>query len=214
LNFNPKLLRDNLWSYDPADWPDCDLFHAGFPCQDFSVMGSNAGIKNASGRGIIYKQILKHIGAKKPPTVLLENVKGMATRRHRAALNDLCAGLKSFGYATRWKVIDAADCGLPQHRERLFIVAIRTDRLRGSSFKWPAKLDRVHLESILDKKVAGESSATISGRKPPACRKACRHNLAIAYAQMQEAAWSRLRHPWWWTCMPAARSSTMIAAPH
>ena len=186
MNFNPKLLRDNLWSYDPADWPDCDLFHAGFPCQDFSVMGSNAGIKNASGRGIIYKQILKHIGAKKPPTVLLENVKGMATR-HRAALNDLCAGLKSFGYATRWKVIDAADCGLPQHRERLFIVAIRTDRLRGSSFKWPAKLDRVHLESILDKKVAGESSATISGRKPPACRKACRHNLAIAYAQMQEA---------------------------
>ena len=187
MNFNPKLLRDNLWSYDPADWPDCDLFHAGFPCQDFSVMGSNAGIKNASGRGIIYKQILKHIGAKKPPTVLLENVKGMATRRHRAALNDLCAGLKSFGYATRWKVIDAADCGLPQHRERLFIVAIRTDRLRGSSFKWPAKLDRVHLESILDKKVAGESSATINGRKPPACRKACRHNLAIAYAQMQEA---------------------------
>jgi DNA-cytosine methyltransferase len=186
LNFKPKLLRDDLWLYDPADWPDCDLFHAGFPCQDFSIMGTNVGTHNTAGRGIIYKQILKHIEAKKPPTVLLENVKGMATR-HRAALNDLCTGLRSFGYATRWKVIDAADCGLPQHRERLFSVAILQTRLCGSSFKWPAKLDRVHLESILDKKETGVSSAVMNDRKPPACRTVCRRNLVAAYDHMKEA---------------------------
>ena len=158
LNFNPKVLRNDLWDYSPADWPDCDLFHAGFPCQDFSPIGRNLGTKNPSGRGKIFLQILAHIKAKRPATVLLENVKGLVPARHSAVLKQILDELASLGYRCYWKVIDAADCGLPQHRERVFIIAIRRDRdCCTGPFEWPEKLSPTPLTSILDKRTTSEN---------------------------------------------------------
>ena len=128
-----------------ATLPDHDLCSAGFPCQPFSSMGRRDGPKDSQGRGQLIFRITKAFATKKPRAVLLVNVKGLLSC-HPEALRIICGRRRAIGrsiYDVGHRVPDTAKHGLPQHRERVFIIGIRgrnSQRESRSEFCWPRPL--------------------------------------------------------------------------
>ncbi|WP_301389656.1 DNA cytosine methyltransferase [Enterococcus entomosocium] len=107
------------------DIPDHDLFTYSFPCQDISVAGKQAGLDVDSGtRSGLLWECQKVIAAKKPKYLLLENVKNLVGKRHKANFDLWLEWLVAQGYSNYWQVLNAKDCGVPQNRERVFVVSI------------------------------------------------------------------------------------------
>jgi DNA (cytosine-5)-methyltransferase 1 len=115
-----------------------DMYVAGPPCQSWSIMGNRAGLDDLAGRGLIFYHCLDYVRARKPRAVVFENVMGLRTQ-HVEELRDILRILEGLGYAVTWDTINAIECGLPQTRARLYIVAI-LDTSRKTSFTFPAKL--------------------------------------------------------------------------
>jgi len=99
--------------------PDFDLFVGGFPCQAFSVAGLGHG--ELDTRGTLYHDILRILTDKRPRYFILENVKGLLTRKHRQTFITIIKGLSNLGYTVEWSLLNSKDYGLPQNRERVFI---------------------------------------------------------------------------------------------
>lgn len=116
----------------PADAvPDHDLLLAGFPCQPFSIIGSRKGFEDA--RGTLFFEIAKILEAKKPSALALENVKLLARHNRGRTLNRILETLNELGYHADYRVLNALDFGLPQKRERVFIVGFREP----TRVEWP-----------------------------------------------------------------------------
>jgi DNA (cytosine-5)-methyltransferase 1 len=124
---SPNHVNEDISKVDKYSIPDHTLLVGGFPCQDYSVARSLSGEKGIEGKkGVLWWQIYEILEVKKTPFVLLENVdrllKSPAKQRGRdfgvmlRALNDL-------GYGVEWRVINAAEYGMPQRRRRVFIFA-------------------------------------------------------------------------------------------
>ena len=108
---------------DPKDIPDHDLFTYSFPCQDLSVAGKQAGLGKGTRSGLLY-ECEKIIEAKKPKYLLLENVKNLVGKKFKPQFDEWLAYLESLGYTNYWQVLNAKDYGVPQNRERVFVVSI------------------------------------------------------------------------------------------
>ena len=111
--------------------PDFNLLVGGFPCQDYSVASSLATSRGLEGKkGILWWSIRKVLEVKRPPFVLLENVdrllKSPASQRGRD-FGVILACFRDEGYGVEWRVINAADYGMPQRRRRTFLFAWRED---------------------------------------------------------------------------------------
>lgn len=136
-HFGPKgHVCDDIGAIDKTAIPDHDLLVGGFPCQDYSVATTQA--KGIQGKkGVLWWQIYETVKAKRPETILLENVdrllKSPTSQRGRDfaiilwCLNDL-------GYAVEWRVLNAADYGFPQRRRRVFIFGVRLDSAYGKAY--------------------------------------------------------------------------------
>ena len=109
----------------PEDIPDCDGFIGGPPCQSWSVAGRQRGLDDS--RGQLFLVYIGLINAKKPKFFLIENVKGILSEKFKFAFDDFISRLESSGYDVHWKLMDAADYGVPQNRERVFIIGFRKD---------------------------------------------------------------------------------------
>ncbi|MFA6846475.1 MAG: DNA (cytosine-5-)-methyltransferase, partial [Sphaerochaetaceae bacterium] len=114
---------------DAKDIPDHILLCGGFPCQDYSVAATLASSKGINGKkGVLWWEIRRIIEVKKPKFILLENVdrllKSPASQRGRD-FGVILSCLNVLGYSVEWRVINAADYGLPQRRRRVFIFATR-----------------------------------------------------------------------------------------
>lgn len=107
----------------PDDIPDHDVLFAGFPCQPFSIIGSQAGFADA--RGTLFFEIAKIINAKRPAAFVLENVKQLRTHNGGKTITRIMEILRELGYTTEYRVLNALDFGLPQKRERIVIVGFR-----------------------------------------------------------------------------------------
>lgn len=131
------------------DLPDYDLLLAGFPCQPFSIIGSRKGFSDP--KGLLFFELVKIIKRKRPQAVVLENVKQLATHNKGRALKKILGTLNDLGYRTDHRILNAINFGLPQRRERVFIVALRGKR--GKKFCWPEE-ERVMLplSEVLEKK--------------------------------------------------------------
>ena len=105
------------------DIPVHDLFTYSFPCQDLSVAGKQAGLGKGTRSGLLY-ECKKVIEAKKPKYLLLENVKNLVGKKFKPQFDEWLAYLESLGYTSYWKVLNAKDYGVPQNRERVFVVSI------------------------------------------------------------------------------------------
>lgn len=113
----------DICKIDPRDIPDHDLFTYSFPCQDLSVAGKQAGLGEGTRSGLLY-ECEKIIEAKKPKYLLLENVKNLVGKKFKPQFDKWLDYLESLGYTNYWKVLNAKDYGVPQNRERVFVVSI------------------------------------------------------------------------------------------
>jgi len=118
----------------PEDIPDHDILLAGFPCQPFSIAGKGLGF--ADTRGTLFFNIEAILEAKKPQAFLLENVKRLTTHDNGQTFAVILEKLKNLGYTVYHKVFNSLDFGLPQKRERIYIVGFR----ESIHFKFPKPL--------------------------------------------------------------------------
>jgi DNA (cytosine-5)-methyltransferase 1 len=125
---------------DTAKLPkDLDLIVYGFPCQDISNGGKMQGLFNEDGtltRSGLFFEALRIIEDTKPKIAIAENVKALTSKRFATEFKIVLDSLESAGYNNYWKVLNAKDFGIPQNRERVFIVSIRKDVDRGL-FQFP-----------------------------------------------------------------------------
>lgn len=129
-----------------VDIPDHDILTAGFPCQPFSIIGDKLGF--ADTRGTLFFEIERILKDKQPKALLLENVKQLVSHDKKRTMQVILESLKNLGYVVHWKVLNALDFGLPQKRERVFIVGFRQD-LR-FSFPSPLPTSKLTLPDILE----------------------------------------------------------------
>ena len=106
---------------DPRDLPDFDLLCGGFPCQAFSVAGKRGGFKDS--RGSLFFEIARIVKAKRPEIVLLENVQGLLSHEKGKTFGVIIQTLGRLGYDVQWMVLNSKFFGVPQNRERVFLVA-------------------------------------------------------------------------------------------
>lgn len=138
----------DIQEIDTYSIPDHDLLFAGFPCQPFSIIGNGKGFEDT--RGSLFFEILRIIKIKKPKAFILENVKRLVGHNKGQTLKTILTELASLGYSVDFKILNALDFGLPQKRERVFIVGFTGYGL----FEWPkggAKLKP--LRQIIQKNV-------------------------------------------------------------
>lgn len=108
---------------DPTELPDMDLFTYSFPCQDLSISGKQRGMGEGTRSGLLY-ECEKVITTKKPKYLLLENVKNLVGKKFKPDFDKWLEWLDSQGYCNYWKLLNAKDYGVPQNRERVFVVSI------------------------------------------------------------------------------------------
>ncbi len=142
--------------------PDFDLMSWGFPCQDISIAGRMEGIKEGTRSGLYYEgyKILK---AKMPKISIIENVKNLTSQRFRSQFDSILNDISELGYNNYWKILNAKDYGVPQNRERVFIVSIRKD-IDKNNFTFPSPVTlNLKLKDILEDKVDDKFYLTENG---------------------------------------------------
>ncbi|MBF0345565.1 MAG: DNA (cytosine-5-)-methyltransferase [Nitrospirae bacterium] len=128
--------------------PNHDLLFAGFPCQPFSIIGNGKGFNDV--RGTLFFDIVRILEAKHPKGFILENVKRIVRHKNGYTFNRILETLKELGYFVDYKVLNALDYGLPQKRERVFIVGF----YKAIVFSWPQRFERLTpLSDILETNV-------------------------------------------------------------
>lgn len=127
--------------------PDHDILCAGFPCQAFSISGKQLGFNDS--RGTLFFDVARIVKSKKPKVVFMENVKNFASHDGGRTLDVVKATMEELGYSFYQKVLNSVDYGIPQNRERIYMVCFRND-LGVSKFSFPKPFKLVkHLEDFL-----------------------------------------------------------------
>lgn len=119
-----------VWS--PGDYSGVDLFAGGVPCPPFSMAGQQLGSEDERD---LFAWAIEQVGVVRPRAVLLENVRGLSTARFSAYRQRVLDRLAELGYLGSWRVLQAADYGVPQLRPRFVLVAMRPED--ASYFRWP-----------------------------------------------------------------------------
>ncbi len=135
--------------------PDCDLLTYGFPCQDISIAGYGKGIKEGTRSGLLMEveRLIdtSFILGNSPKVLILENVKALVQKKHRKDFDTWLEKLESLGYTNYWQVLNAKDYGIPQNRERVFVVSILGDH---EPYEFPEKQElKLRLRDLLDDEV-------------------------------------------------------------
>jgi len=134
---------------DPSNLPDFDLLTGGFPCQPFSEAGKHKG--ELDTRGTLFADIIRIAGKKNPKYMLLENVKGLTFKNHKATFDKILSELDRINYKVYWKVLNSKEHGTPQSRERVFFVCFRKDIDTG--FEFPEKEElKIFLKDMVEPK--------------------------------------------------------------
>lgn len=118
-NFNERPLGD-INDILPQEIPDHDILLAGFPCQPFSIAGKQMGFDDH--RGTLFFNIESILQAKRPYSFLLENVKRLTTHDNGRTFKIILESLENLGYTVYHKVLNSLNFGVPQKRERIYIV--------------------------------------------------------------------------------------------
>lgn len=150
----PEIADRNLGDMTKIDWakvPDFDLLFYSTPCTDFSNAGKQMGGAEGSGtRSSILWWTRYAILQKKPKYLIMENVKALVSEKFRPLFLKWCDELTSYGYTNFQQVLNAKDYGIPQNRERIFVVSILGDAW--FNFPQPREL-KLRLKDLLEAKV-------------------------------------------------------------
>lgn len=124
----------DITQVDENSVPAHDILCAGFPCQAFSISGKQQGFEDS--RGTLFFDVARIVKAKRPKVVFMENVKNFATHDNGRTLDVVKATMEELGYNFNQRVLNAANYGIPQKRERIYMVCFRND-LNINNFEFP-----------------------------------------------------------------------------
>lgn len=126
-----------------------DLIVGGVPCQSWSVAGKMRGFDDP--RGKLWEDTIRIVELSQPKTFIFENVKGLIDPRNKESLHLIITSFEKAGYAVKYKLLNSYDFGLPQNRERIYIVGIRNDYALEKSFRFPVtKQKKSFLHEIIE----------------------------------------------------------------
>ena len=145
-NFD-EIPDGDITQVDEKSIPDHDILCAGFPCQAFSISGKQHGFEDS--RGTLFFDVARIVKEKQPKVVFMENVKNFASHDGGRTLEVVRATMEDLGYTFFYKVLSAVDFGIPQKRERIYMVCFRND-LNVASFNYPKPFElQKHVEDFL-----------------------------------------------------------------
>lgn len=121
-NFGDKPDDRDIRDIDPNEIPEADLICGGFPCATFSIAGKRTGFSEEDTRGSLFFEICRFLRVKRTPYVFLENVKGLLSSDNGRTFGVILFTLDSLGYDVQWEVLNSSNFGVPQNRERVFII--------------------------------------------------------------------------------------------
>jgi len=160
-NYGHQLTLADLNSLDVTTIPAHDILTGGFSCQPFSVAGNRLGFEDP--RSNVFWKILEIIDHHQPRAVVLENVKNLVTHDDSKTFEVIKSSLEERGYNLTYKVLDTAKItGVPQHRERIYIVGLKSDTPFSLDFDLVPKntIESVLQTDVADKYYYTESSST------------------------------------------------------
>lgn len=140
LNFKDKFdIAGDITKIEEKDIPGFDICLAGFPCQAFSLAGKRMGFDDdykGMCRGTLFQDVVRICEYHKPKVIFCENVKGLTIHDKGRTFKVIEKAFEQIGYNVYSQVLNSKDFGVPQNRERIYIVAFRND-INSSSFKFP-----------------------------------------------------------------------------
>lgn len=126
-NFGHKPDTRDITTVPTSDIPDHDLLVGGVPCQSWSIAGKRGGFEDS--RGNMWFECFRILRDKRPKYFLFENVKGLLSHNGGKSMERICEELCDCGYAIDFEVLNSKNFGVPQNRERVFIIGFRLDLL-------------------------------------------------------------------------------------
>lgn len=155
-NFHDDLgIAGDITKIDEKNIPDFNICLAGFPCQAFSLAGQRKGFADdykGMSRGTLFFDVARICSEHKPKVIFCENVKGLTIHDKGRTFKIIVNTLREIGYTVFYKVLNSKDFGVPQNRERIYIVAFRNDIAPGE-FIFPASTDDTkRIKDILEEK--------------------------------------------------------------
>jgi DNA (cytosine-5)-methyltransferase 1 len=146
-NFGIKPHGD-ITEISELDIPAHDILCGGFPCQAFSISGKQKGFEDT--RGTLFFEIARIVSHHKPKVLLLENVKNLTKHDDSKTLKTIISSLEELEYSVHYKVLNSSHFGLPQNRERIYIVAFHSS-INSNTFSFPAPTNEpISLHQILE----------------------------------------------------------------
>jgi len=147
--FNHKNYGD-ITKIKSEELPDFDLIVGGFPCQSFSIAGKRGGFNDT--RGTLFFEIARIIRDRHPRLLVLENVKGLLSHDKGKTFTTIISTLDELGYDCQWQVLNSKNFGVPQNRERVFIIG----HLRGTSRPEVFPIGGGNSKTLIVEKVVGK----------------------------------------------------------
>jgi DNA (cytosine-5)-methyltransferase 1 len=153
-NFHsPQRIYGDITQINENDIPDFDICLAGFPCQAFSLAGQRKGFDDdykGIARGTLFFDVIRICSFHKPKVIFCENVKGLTIHDRGRTFQIIIGALEQLGYNVYYKILNSRNYGVPQNRERIYIVAFRSD-IDSSKYKFPDELSsHAIIEDIIE----------------------------------------------------------------
>lgn len=156
-NFSDQFeIAGDITKIDEDKIPRFDICLAGFPCQAFSLAGKHMGFNDnykGMSRGTLFFDVARICNLHKPRVIFCENVKGLTIHDKGRTFKIITRTLEQLGYTVHYKILNSKDFGVPQNRERIYIVAFRND-INSTNFEFPTPLaKKVTIRDIMEKNV-------------------------------------------------------------
>ena len=123
---NGEWYATDITRVQPGDLPEAECYCFGFPCQTFSIAGNRRGFEDA--RGTLFFEVMRLAKERKPQILFAENVAGLLNHRNGVTFNVIINTMAELGYLVEWQVLNSRYFGVPQNRERVFIVGHLGDK--------------------------------------------------------------------------------------
>ena len=150
MNFD-EIPEGDITKVNAEEIPNHDILCAGFPCQAFSISGKRQGFEDS--RGTLFFDVARIVKEKKPKVVFMENVKNFSTHDNGNTLGVVEKTMVELGYTFYWSVLNSLDYGVPQKRERIYMVCFRNDlNVNDFEFPKPFKLNKFVEDFLLPEK--------------------------------------------------------------
>jgi len=195
-NFPPKVFYDDLTIRDNKKAPKASLYVAGFPCQPFSMAGKQEGFADTHGRGTIFFKVREYIVTQSPSVFVLENVKGLLMIQGGQYFDAVMESLRALGkYNISWQVLDTKEHGVPQTRQRVYIVGIKKSLDQGS-FAFPEPIPHVSIEKFLEPRKGRPAKTQL----PPKRSGTARANVIKVLAKLEKEGQNPFLKPFIMDC--------------